>query len=117
MMRMTGSSARRIIESHCARMKEGERLTVACRLFLEAYPCGWPSIYDTPEQTFLSSKIGSAWGVWRVSVNPENGNRTISKHAEGERRVYVDPDRQHYFRRIFDGSPEGYLVPREDPAE
>jgi hypothetical protein len=95
--------ARSMIDDHCANMKPGQRVTITRRIFLEAYPCGWPSIYETPEQAFLSSKIGSAWGCWRVTVDPFSGDRIISRHEESDRRVYVDPDRAHLFERGEDG--------------
>ena len=78
------------------------------RTFQDAYPCGFPSIYENHEQAFLSSMVGSAWGVWRVNRNVETGDYTISKHPyrESGKRYYVDPDRAHLFKRMPDGTLE-----------
>lgn len=95
---------RRFIKHVCKRMKVGECYTISRRIFHQAYPCGWPSIYETTEQAFLSSMVGSAWGAWRVWKNSENGDVTISKHHPSNKRYYVDPDRSHLFKRMPDGS-------------
>jgi hypothetical protein len=92
------------IEYQLDRMKIGQRLDVPAREFQRAYPCGWPTIYDTPEQAFLSSRIGSAWGAWTVHRHESGGHYTISRYEEGKRRVYVDPDRAHLFHKGSDGT-------------
>ncbi len=66
------------IREECYRMKEGEGINISRYVFNEAFPCGWPSIYRTPTEAFLSSMIGSAWGIWRVAQNPETGNNRPS---------------------------------------
>jgi len=85
---------------------EGERIAIDRRIFEEAFPCGFPSIYKTPEQAFLSTMIGSAWGIWKVETNFETGNVIISKHKGSNKRYYVDPDREHLFKKLPDGTYE-----------
>jgi len=83
---------------------ERERLTMDGRLFDEAFLCGWPTIYETPEQVFLSGMIGSGCGMWRVSRNLETGNVTISRHKASDKRYYIDPDREYLFTKQPDGT-------------
>ncbi len=96
------------IDGHCRRMKVGEWLTFDMRAFNRAYPCGWTSIYETHEQAFLSSMIGSMWGTYTVHYDGFKSAVTIKRHEEGERVVYVDPDRAHHYRK----TPDGYLEPK-----
>lgn len=102
------------IEHHMRYMKPGTFLSVPAREFCLAYPCGWPSIYETHEQAFLSSAIGSASGVWRVvfQMGP-NPAYVISRHEEDVtgRRHYVDPDRAY----LFDQQPDGTFVRNGTP--
>ena len=97
-------NSRSYIRHILSKMKCGEHIVIDRRCFQEAYPCGWPSIYETSEQAFLSSQVGSAWGTWRVRIIPENGNRIVSKHEPSEERYYVDPDREHLFKRQRNGT-------------
>lgn len=93
------------IRAQCYQMKEGERLRIECDAFNRAFPCGWPSIYETSEQAFLSGMIGSAWGTFTVTRDIVTGDVTICRNPAGDKRVYCDPDREHWFRR----TPDGYL--------
>lgn len=102
-MGFRGESEKRYIQSLCYRLNEGERIDISGRLFEEAFVCGWPTIYNTPIEAFLSSMIGSAWGVWTCERNPIRDYYTIGRHPEGHERTYVDPDRAHLFRRGEDG--------------
>ena len=97
---------RKCLEKEFRRMKPGERIDVCPNIFQRAYPCGFPSIYQTHEQAFLSSRVGSSWGVCRVKLNFESFAYIISRHEESDKRYYVDPDREHLFRRMPDGTLE-----------
>lgn len=88
---------REIIDKTCAEMKEGQEARFDHFTFSEAFPCGFPSIYNTHEEAFLSSRIGSAWGTWKVRQDPITHDYIISRHVAGDKRVYVDPDRAHLF--------------------
>lgn len=88
------------------KLKVGEVIIIDRRLFEDAFPCGHFSIYNNPMQAFLSSMIGSAWGGWRVNRSPESGDYTVSRHEESDKRYYVDPDREHLFKRMPDGTLE-----------
>ena len=101
------SAERKKIDRMCSKMKIGQMLTVDDCIFMKAYPYGFPSIYETPEQAFLSSRIGSAWGCWRVQRSVENRSVTISRHEESSKRYYVDPDRKHLFKRMPNGTLGG----------
>ena len=94
------------IHLECYRMKVGERAILPRRLFNVAFPCGYPSIYQTSIQAFLSGMIGSGCGVWRAEQDPETGDIMVSRHEESKKRYYVDPDREHLFKRVEDGSLE-----------
>lgn len=94
------------VEAELRGLEIGQSIVIDRHIFEEAYRCGWPSIYETPEQAFLSSRIGSAWGAWRVKVLLENGNRVVSRCEEQDKRVYCDPDRDWMFKRMPDGSLE-----------
>ena len=98
------------IKKECYRMKEGERVTVERRMFQDAFTYGFPTIYWTPREAFLSSMIDSGRGTFRVSQNLETGNYTISRHKPENERYYVDPDRRHLFNKQADGT----LVLKED---
>ena len=54
---MTGKE---YIEYQCYRMKIGEYIKFDRLVFSDAFAFGWPTIYETPIQAFLSSMIGSA---------------------------------------------------------
>lgn len=91
----------------CQRLKIGEEICFDKYVFEDAYPCGFPSIYNNHMEAFLSSKIGSAWGCWKVERNPISGYYIVSRHEEGTKRVYVDPDRALLFKEV-----NGFLEPR-----
>ena len=97
-------AVREMIKQGCYRMKEGERIEIDGRMFADAFPCGWPSMYRTSEETFLATMISSAWGLWRLSRNYENGNIIIDKHEPDGKRYYTCPDREHLFERQADGT-------------
>jgi len=101
---------REYIRELCSRMTEGKEMAIARGVFQDAYPSGWPSIYNNSMEAFLSSMIGSAWGVWTVRQDFETGNYVIGRHREGNRRVYIDPDRAYLFKKDADG----YLIPRSN---
>jgi len=94
---------RKYIQDQVDAMKVGERLVVKRRDFADAFRCGFPSIYNTPMEAFLSAQVGSAWGRIRATENPETGDIVVSKHEESDNRHYVDPDRAHLFKRGADG--------------
>jgi hypothetical protein len=97
------SGEREFIQEAVDRLQVGECITIDCHTFDRAFACGWPTIYRTSTEAFLSSQTGSAWGRIRVSRDMMTGDATISKHEEGSRRVYADPDREHLYRRDADG--------------
>jgi len=98
-------SCRRYLNKIFRGMKIGDCVRIEESIFREAYPCGWPSMYRTPEQAFLSSMIGSAWGVWRVRFDYESRSYIVSKYQGSEtKRYYVDPDRECLFKKELDGS-------------
>lgn len=97
---------RKYIQDLCYRMKVGEAINFSKRLFAIAFPCGWPSMYTNHEQAFLSSMIGSGCGVWRVKYNHVEDYITVSRHEESNKRYYIDPDREHLFKRMPDGTLE-----------
>ncbi len=96
------------IQAEVDRMTDGQRLDVDWFEFSREFAYGWPSIYETPIQSFLSKQMGSAWGNITADMHPSGKYVTIAKHAErpNPKRVYVDPDRGH----MFDRSPDGELV-------
>ena len=99
-------SLRHYVESELRTLDVGQSIVIERHIFQEAYRCGWPGMYETPEQAFLSGRVGSAWGTWRVRVLPESGDRIVSRHEAGEKRVYCDPDREWMFKRMPDGTLE-----------
>jgi hypothetical protein len=107
------TECRKFLQEMVRRMKVGEYLKVDGREFVRAFPCGWPSMYRTNTEAFLSAQIGSSWGCVRATQDPINGTVTISKHEEDTRRHYVDPDREHLFKKDVDG----FWVPRRDAIE
>jgi hypothetical protein len=92
------------IKRECYRMEESQRIIINRRMFQDAFVCGFPSIYRTPREAFLSSMIDSGRGTFRVSQNLETGNYTISRHKPENKRYYVDPDREHLFKKLADGT-------------
>lgn len=97
-------SERNYINSHLIRMEVGQRINFSSDVFEKAFPCGWPSIYRTHEQAFLSAQMGSAFGAWTCEKSLTDGSYRVGKHEEGKKRVYVDPDREHYFKKNDDGT-------------
>lgn len=104
---------REFFERRLRKMAEGTYLDVDGRDFRRMYPCGFPTIYDTPEQSFLSKQVGSAWGVWTCTHKFSSDVYTIGHHAETRTRVYVDPDHAHMFKRL----PSGELVVKDQYKE
>jgi hypothetical protein len=92
-------------------MKVGEWLTIGLRQFQEAYPCGWPSIYETHEQAFLSTMMGSMYGAYRVSADLQKGIITISRYQEDDKIHYVDPDRAHLYDKLPNGTYRRNEIP------
>jgi hypothetical protein len=99
---------RDFIQMHVDRLNLGQCVTFDGLVFARAFPCGFPSIYNTSVEAFLSRQVGSAWGCIRAEQDPLTGNVTVSRHEEGQHRVYVDPDRAHLYRR----DEHGHLVPK-----
>lgn len=99
---------RNYVDKLCNNLKIGECITISYFKFEEAFPYGYPSIYRTSVEAFLSSKIGAAWGCWKVTQDFFTRNYTISRHEESNQRVYCDPDREHLFKR----NKEGFLIPK-----
>lgn len=97
-------NARTIIQYELRRMSIGQEIVFDRYIFVEAYLCGWPSIYNSHEESFLSCQIGSAWGVWRVRFDFEHEFYIVSKHEESKKRYYVDPDRAYLFTRLPDNT-------------
>lgn len=97
---------REYIKKELYRLKIGEYLKLDRHMFNDAFPCGFPSIYRTHEQAFLSTMIGSGWGAWRIRQDFETGDYIITRHQEENKRYYVDPDREHLFRKLSDGTLE-----------
>lgn len=97
------------IQNILYKMKIGEEIVISCSVFEESFQCGWPSIYRTHEEAFLSSMIGSGCGMWRVRCNGFSMDRIISRHEESDKRYYVDPDRAHLFKI----GPDGTLIKKE----
>ena len=102
--------SRKAIEAILKTMVVGQRVYFNRRDFEEAYPCGWPTIYHSHEQAFLSSRPGSAWGSWRVHYDVMHNQYGVERAPEGPKRVYVDPDRAHF----YDRKPNGTLVRKEE---
>lgn len=95
----------------------GQELVISHLDFTETFCSGWPSMYETPEQSFLSKMVGSAWGSWTVRRNAETGDFIVRKGLRYEydenyrldRRVYVEPDRDH----LFEKTQDGYFILRQ----
>jgi hypothetical protein len=96
--------SRGYLKEECYRMKVGQRLVIDRRIFQDAFICGFPSIYETSEQAFLSSMIDSGRGTWRVHRDFEKGDYVVSRHKPSDKRYYIDPDREHLFKKLPDGS-------------
>ncbi len=105
------------IQSICYRMKPGEHIKFNRYEFSNAFAFGWPTIYETPIQAFLSSMIGSGCGVWRVVRDQETGDIIVSRHEESEKRYYIDPDRRHLFKRVEDGTLERIEIINKDQSD
>ena len=96
---------RRYIEDCCRRMKVGERQTFEAHMFTEAYPHGYPfNEYRSTEEAFLQTKCGSAFGTWRVYVNPMKPEYTVSRHEESDTVHFVSSDRMWAYDRQPDGT-------------
>jgi len=95
---------RKFIDNICNLMKVGQYRVISREIFNKSYPCGFPTIYRNHMEAFLSTKVGSSWGGWKVEQNPETGDYIISRHKETDKRVYIDPDREHLFTKMSDGS-------------
>lgn len=94
-----------------ATVKVGQAADIGRLEFERAFRCGWPSIYRTSRQRFLSFMPGSAWGEWTCELDGP-ADRYVIRRNKGDptRRVYVDPDREHLFHRQGDGT----LVPIDE---
>jgi hypothetical protein len=100
---MKGSKA--FIQAEVDKMKIGQRLVIPRHVFEDAFnDVGWPSIYNTSIESFLSKQIGSAWGCIRCECDLMTGDYIISKHEESEKRYYTDPDREYLYDRQHDGT-------------
>ena len=98
------------------RMGAGECIDFDARIFEDAFSIGpwggFPGIYRTSIQMFLSNTTGSAWG--RQTAEYISGPMPVVRiekhwhyHEPYEmKRVYVDPDREDLFKRMPDGSLE-----------
>ena len=102
-MPMKEINSKKFIQEYCYRLKVGECINFSYRLFHMAFQpdhC-WGGIYQTTRQAFLSSMIGSAWGKWTVWFDQVNMEYVrVCKHETTNKRVYVDPDREHLFDNI-----------------
>lgn len=98
------NAARAHVEVMLAGMEPGQRCKVEAWLLEEAFPYGWPSIYRNAREAFLSSRIGSAYGTWTCELELDARAYTIGRHEERDEIVYVDPDREHLFKRLEDGT-------------
>ncbi len=60
--------------------------------------------WRTARERLLSNLPGSGWGAYTVD-EPEffRDSYRVCRHPEGNRRVYVDPDREHRFEKTADG--------------
>ncbi len=96
------------IRFNCYLMKEGQCLRIHRSDFNDAFGpmCRDFSIYHTPEQAFLSGMVGAGCGTFRVKQDLITGDVTVSRHPESNKRYYVDPDREHLFQRLADGTLE-----------
>ena len=105
---MDRSAIRDYIRSTCYSLKEGQEHRIERRYFDDAFGsmCGFPGIYETPEQAFLSGMIGSGWGAFRVRRDAETGDVVVSRHQESDRRYYADPDRMYLYKKMPDGTLE-----------
>ena len=85
------------------RMVPGQLLDIDGSQFRDAYRYGYPTQYQTPEQSFLSKMMGSAWGIVRVEHVDAKDVYRISKHEASDKRHFVEPDREHLYYRDADG--------------
>lgn len=98
------SDLKSYIQGQIYSMKIGQELKISRRTMNEAFPCGWPSIYNTPVESLLSSLIGSGCGAFRASEDLMTGDVTVSRHEESDKRYYVDPDRAWMYEKNSDGT-------------
>lgn len=97
---------RQCVEEVLKKVKIGMCLEIEGYLLRRAFPCGWPSMYRNTEQAFLSTRIGSAWGSWRIRRSLDRDSFIISHHEESTKRYYVDPDQEWLYDRASDGTLE-----------
>jgi len=109
-MKNQSQLARDYIEKHLSRMEIGNECMFSGDVFRSAYPCGWPSIYDTHVQSFLSKQMGSGWGEWTCEHLADKDAYKVGKHKGGNKRVYIDPDREHLYMK----QPDGTYKPRKE---
>lgn len=77
------------------KLQVGQCIDFGGHRFREDFRCGYPSIYNTSVQSFLSKQIGAAWGSVTCVHDEYNDVYRVCKHEVNEqRRVYVDPDRE-----------------------
>lgn len=89
-------------------LKEGQCINLEARIIDDKFPVGM-SEWRTPRERLLSNLMGSAYGGFTVDERRSAGYGyiyVICRHACGEKRVYVDPDREHLFDKKPDGSYE-----------
>lgn len=99
------SRDRQLVEDILLGVKVGQEIVIDKFQMESAYRFGFPSIYNSVEESFLSSMVGSSWGCWTCKRDI-NGNYIIGHHDEKPGMVYVDPDRSHLYKK----SSSGFLV-------
>ncbi|MEP6827897.1 MAG: hypothetical protein ABJA10_07465 [Aestuariivirga sp.] len=93
------------LDEICDRMKVGQRFDLSRTDFAEANPYGWPSMYRTPEQAFLSRRIGAMYGAWKIHHWIDKPHLTIERcEIDASKITYVDPDQEHHFIKLPDGT-------------
>lgn len=99
--------SRDVIHKMLYSMSEGQECVFNRHEIDEAFPVH-PlfGIYRTSREALLSSLMGTAWGSFTCEQNIWDGSYKISRNATGEKRVYCDPDREHLYKRMPDGTLE-----------